>query len=65
MGEEMLLDNCPFHALAQRQRELVCGMNQSFVAGLLAGLGAHSLQARLIPRAGACCVTVTAVPGVD
>jgi predicted ArsR family transcriptional regulator len=65
LGDEMLLENCPFHALAQRQRELICGLNQAFVAGLLAGLGAHALQARLIPRSGACCVTVTAGPQVD
>ncbi|WP_203913890.1 helix-turn-helix transcriptional regulator [Rhizocola hellebori] len=64
-GEEMLLDNCPFHALAQRQRELICGLNQAFVEGVLTGLGAHALQARLIPRPGSCCVTVTAAPATD
>jgi predicted ArsR family transcriptional regulator len=65
MGQEMLLDNCPFHALAQRRRELICGLNQAFVEGLLSGLGAHALQARLVPRAGACCVTVTVAPEMD
>ncbi len=58
LGDGVLLDNCPFHALAQRQRELICGLNQAFVSGVLSGLGAHSLQARLTPRPGACCVTV-------
>ncbi len=58
-GQEVLLGNCPFHALAQRQQELICGLNQAFVSGVLAGLGAHTLRADLVPREGACCVTVT------
>jgi predicted ArsR family transcriptional regulator len=56
----LLLANCPFHALAQRQRALVCGMNHAFVGGLLVGLGADGLTARLVPRPDACCVTVDA-----
>ncbi len=47
--------NCPFHALAARHTELVCGLNLRFVTGLLDGLDEVG-EARLAPRAGACCV---------
>jgi predicted ArsR family transcriptional regulator len=54
----IVLDNCPFHALAVRQPALICGLNRAFVEGLLAGLGATGLAARLAPRPDACCVEV-------
>jgi predicted ArsR family transcriptional regulator len=54
------LRNCPFDSLAQRHRDLVCGMNLSLVDGLLAGLDATGLAARLDPQPGRCCVTLTA-----
>lgn len=53
---ELALRNCPFHALAQRAPELVCGVNQSFVDGLLRGLGNDTVEAVLEPEAGQCCV---------
>jgi predicted ArsR family transcriptional regulator len=56
---EVALDNCPFHALARRQPELVCALNVAFVTGLLEGIGANELRAELRPRPGACCVRVT------
>ncbi|SIS02411.1 helix-turn-helix transcriptional regulator [Micromonospora avicenniae] len=56
--ELIRLRNCPFHQLAVQQTELVCGLNQAFVAGLLDGLGRTELHARLVPTAGACCVQV-------
>jgi predicted ArsR family transcriptional regulator len=59
----VLLRNCPFHALAQRQRELVCGINHSFVRGFLGGLGAAHMTAHLAPREGMCCVEVSIVDG--
>jgi len=59
----LVLANCPFSALADRQPELICGMNHAFVRGLLAGLGAERLTARLMPRPDACCVEVCAAPG--
>jgi predicted ArsR family transcriptional regulator len=59
-GPELVLDNCPFHTLAQRQPELICGLNHAFLAGLLTGLGTDRLQADLRPRPGACCVCVHA-----
>jgi predicted ArsR family transcriptional regulator len=54
----LILRNCPFHALAERQRQLVCGLNHSFVAAFLTGLGSNHLAARLVPRPDACCVEV-------
>jgi predicted ArsR family transcriptional regulator len=59
--EEIALANCPFHRLAEQQRELVCGMNLDFLAGLLEGLEPSSdLRARLEPAPGYCCVRITA-----
>ncbi len=55
----IVLHNCPFHSLAVRQPNLVCGLNQAFVAGLLDGLGADGLMAQLAPRVGHCCVQVS------
>lgn len=52
------LRNCPFHELAQRHQELVCAMNVALVEGLVAGLGADSLQASFEPGAGRCCVAI-------
>ena len=59
-GTTITLANCPFHALAQKHTELVCGMNLDLVEGLLQGLGTSSLQARLSPSPGRCCVTIAA-----
>jgi predicted ArsR family transcriptional regulator len=59
-ADRILLVNCPFHALASRQRELICGINRAFVDGVLAGLGARRLTATLVPRPGNCCVEVGA-----
>jgi predicted ArsR family transcriptional regulator len=50
------LRNCPFHPLAAKAPDLVCGINHAFLAGLLAGLDAPAVQAVLAPRPGECCV---------
>jgi predicted ArsR family transcriptional regulator len=55
-GDAVVLVNCPFHALAQRHTELVCGMNLQLVGGVLAGAGPCGLAARLRPGEGHCCV---------
>ncbi len=58
---EIALVNCPFHRLAEEHRNLVCGMNLDFLAGLLEGMGpADRLDARLAPEPGYCCVRITA-----
>jgi predicted ArsR family transcriptional regulator len=52
------LSNCPFHLLAQEARDLVCGMNLAFLEGLLDGIGAANLDAKLDPAPGRCCVRI-------
>lgn len=52
------LANCPFHALAESHRDLVCGMNLSLVEGVVEGMGATDLAPCLDQRPGECCVTV-------
>ena len=59
--KEIALANCPFHRLAEHERELVCGMNLDFLAGLLDGIGrSGELTARLEPEPGYCCVRIGA-----
>lgn len=53
------LVNCPFHALAQEQTELACGMNHALINGMVEALNPHSLMARLQPAPGRCCVVLT------
>jgi predicted ArsR family transcriptional regulator len=58
-GGEIALANCPFHRLAEEQRELVCGMNLDFLGGVLEGIGpGDHLTARLDPAPGYCCVRI-------
>ncbi len=52
------LRNCPFHKLAQRHVELVCGLNQALLRGVLVGCGQNPDRAELAPRTGRCCVTI-------
>ena len=59
---ELSLRNCPFHALSRRNPELVCGLNQAFIDGVLRGLGNETVEARLQPQIGECCVKLRA-PG--
>jgi predicted ArsR family transcriptional regulator len=54
----LVLRNCPFRQLAHRAPELVCGLNQDFLAGLLAGLRASRIEAVLQPDPTRCCVLV-------
>jgi predicted ArsR family transcriptional regulator len=56
----MTLENCPFHALAEQHRDLVCGMNLDVIDGVLEGTAAVNLRAHLDPVPGRCCVTVCA-----
>jgi predicted ArsR family transcriptional regulator len=57
-GAVIRLRNCPFHHLAQRQRELVCGMNLSLIGGMLEGLHLPGWQPVPDPRPGHCCVAL-------
>jgi predicted ArsR family transcriptional regulator len=57
-GRDIVLANCPFHALAQQYTTLVCGMNLHLLKGVRSVLdvGASELQPRLEPEPGQCCV---------
>jgi predicted ArsR family transcriptional regulator len=55
-GETVVVVNCPFHALAVRHPELICGMNLSLLRGVLSGVGDTGLGARLDPSEQRCCV---------
>jgi predicted ArsR family transcriptional regulator len=55
-GSDIVLNNCPFHALAQEHPELVCGMNLHLIEGALEGLGQTAVRARLDPEPSRCCV---------
>ena len=57
-AHSLRLTNCPFHALAEGHRDLVCGMNLSLVEGVVEGMGAEGLAPCLDHRPGECCVTV-------
>lgn len=57
-GASIRLGNCPFHELAARHTELVCGMNLDLVCGVLEGLGDQTHVARLAPEASYCCVVL-------
>jgi predicted ArsR family transcriptional regulator len=59
-GERVLLANCPFHALAQAQTELVCHMNEALVAGVVGTLAPHCPRVVLDPEPGRCCVVLEA-----
>lgn len=54
--------NCPFHVLAERQLEVTCGMNVTFLGGALDGAKVKG-RARLEPRPEHCCVAVSPSPG--
>lgn len=58
----LALKNCPFHALARSAPDLVCGMNQAFIDGMLRGLGNDTVEAVLACKPGDCCVTLRLRP---
>jgi predicted ArsR family transcriptional regulator len=57
-GGDIVLNNCPFHALAQEHPQLVCGMNLHLLEGVLEGLGQTEVRARLDPGPSRCCVRI-------
>ncbi len=53
------LRNCPFDALVEAHRPLVCGTNLAFARGLTTSAGATEFQPVLDPQPGYCCVAFT------
>lgn len=64
-ADSISLENCPFHALAEQHRDLICGMNLDVVEGVLEGSAATHLTARLDPAPGRCCVSVRSRDGAS
>jgi predicted ArsR family transcriptional regulator len=56
------LRNCPFDALAQDYRDLVCGMNHEMQRGVIEGLEIEGIDASLEPQPGYCCVSFRIAP---
>jgi predicted ArsR family transcriptional regulator len=61
---EIRFQNCPFHALVDEHRDLVCNMNLALADGILDGLGAPHFSARLDPQPGQCCVAISSAQTV-
>jgi predicted ArsR family transcriptional regulator len=59
-GDDVVLANCPFHALAQQHPEFVCDMNLFLLEGLLNGLATTGLTTRRHPTPRHCCVRLEA-----
>lgn len=55
-GTGLTLQNCPFHRLARRHTELVCGLNLRLLEGITTGAGDPFLTPALDPADGRCCV---------
>jgi predicted ArsR family transcriptional regulator len=53
-GETLRLANCPFHALADEFRALICGMNLALVEGM----APEGWSAAVDPCPGGCCVSL-------
>jgi predicted ArsR family transcriptional regulator len=58
----VVLANCPFHHLARKYTELICGMNLDLIDGVLDRLCPGRLQARLDPGPNHCCVAISTLP---
>lgn len=64
VGRDVVLANCPFHSLAQRYTDLVCGMNLHMMQGVRSVLDVdgEDLVPRLEPEPGQCCVKFCGTP---
>lgn len=50
------LRNCPFHALVDEHRPLMCGTNLAMAQGIVRGADATGVRPVLDPQPGFCCV---------
>ncbi len=55
---DIRLRNCPFDALVDDHRDLVCGMNLALAEGIVEAMGDERLEPRLDPAPGTCCVAI-------
>src|SRR5215207_9422712 len=63
-GDRVVLANCPFHALARAQTELVCHLNHALIGGVAETLDPHCPRVGLEPDPGRCCVVLAPAGGV-
>ncbi|WP_152545451.1 helix-turn-helix transcriptional regulator [Microbacterium sp. CH12i] len=56
--DDIILQNCPFHSVAQEHTDLACNLNHAFVRGTLEGSHADPDRAELSPATGRCCVVI-------
>lgn len=61
---DIRLRNCPFHDLARKSPELICGINQAFLDGLVKGLRSEGVESMLDPQPDECCVRLTKTKNV-
>lgn len=59
-GNRIELANCPFHRLAQRHPDIVCGLNLELLQGAAEQVGDPS-DVLLDPAPGRCCVRVDTI----
>jgi predicted ArsR family transcriptional regulator len=52
------LRSCPFHELAEQDRDLVCSLNERLVEGIVRGLGNEKIGVVLEPATEECCVVL-------
>lgn len=57
------LRNCPFDALADAHRSLVCGTNLALADGMATGVGVSDMRPVLDRQPGYCCVAFVDRPG--
>jgi predicted ArsR family transcriptional regulator len=58
LGGTITLKNCPFHALAEEHRSLICGMNLELLRGVVESVGLAEDVAQQTPAPGRCCVSL-------
>ena len=59
-GASVHLCNCPFDSIVDVATDVVCGLNQRFVSGILEGIGGHrGVRAELDPAPDRCCVVLS------
>jgi predicted ArsR family transcriptional regulator len=56
------LGNCPFHRLASRHTQLICGLNLELLRGVADGAADHQYTMVLDPSPGRCCVHAVRSP---
>jgi len=62
---DIVMNNCPFHQIAQQQPQLVCTLNHHLLRGYLNAKGEDPDRAELSPCPGRCCVVIRHLAGKE